>query len=138
MARLLFCIWKSYKFLQVFFELCIDRLLVPSSCSAEHLGKVKGRNCSGNNSNEILEYIERPVIYTSCGEVLCQGNAVREECIGFVIARVTAMHQKTYFFSSALHALTLPWKLDFLKRFVPTGKLKHHSQIRLVALICTA
>lgn len=64
---MVFCTWKSYEFLQLSFELCIDGLLVPSSCSAEHLGKVKGGNFSGNNLNEVLEYIEKQVIYTSCG-----------------------------------------------------------------------
>lgn len=39
-------------------------------CSVEHLEKMKGSNFSDNNSNEISEHIERPLMWTSCREVL--------------------------------------------------------------------
>lgn len=40
-------------------------------CTVEHLEKLKSSNFSDNSSNEIFEYTERPLICTSCGEVLC-------------------------------------------------------------------
>ena len=121
---MLFRIWKSYKFLQFSFELCIDGLLVPSSCSAEHLGKVKGSNFSGNNSNEILEYIERPVIYTSCGEILCQGNTDGEKCISFVTVRVTGTASEDVLLLQCAPCIDFTLEIGFSKKVCAHRKTK--------------
>lgn len=54
------------------------------------------------------------------------------------LVRATAtMSEDVLFLQSSPH-IDFTMVIGFSKMFVPTGKLNHHSQIRLVQLICKA
>lgn len=100
-------------------------------CSVEHLEKMKGSNLSDNNSNEISEHIERPLICTSCREVLYLVKLKEMSVFVLSLLELQQPWQKKYFSTT-----DFTWKSGFPKQFVPTGK--HHVHIWLVELIYTA
>lgn len=66
-------------------------------CSVEHLEKMKGSNFNDNNSNEISEHIERPVICTSCGKVLYLVKLKEMNVFVLSLSELQQQWQKKYF-----------------------------------------